>query len=64
MRIVQQGETPQRPLASRTISVAASLDHPTRFSYDPTASYDGGAPTSGGAHALTVLNVVARSALQ
>lgn len=38
----EQGPPPQRPLAARTISVAASLDHPTRFSYDPNASFDGG----------------------
>ncbi len=37
-----RGQEPLRPpAAARSISVSASTDHPTRFSYDPTASYDG-----------------------
>jgi hypothetical protein len=39
--VMQQQASKPRPLAGRTISVSASLDHPTRFSYDPAASYDG-----------------------
>lgn len=44
--VMQQQASKPRPLAGRTISVSASLDHPTRFSYDPTASYDGAASPS------------------
>lgn len=46
----------QRPLAARTISVAASLDHPTRFSYDPTASYDGEGAAAGCFTRLVVMS--------
>ena len=50
---MQQQAPKPRPLAGRTISVSASLDHPTRFSYDPAASYDGAAPLQRPLTALT-----------